>query len=131
MGVQVKKLKVTTPKLTLGVVTGLTNLLPQFKTACYADHQRISEILQILATTEALRGQICNDFFKANGLDQTESIGADHPLSRELFPLIMNAETAIDKTATAVFSVGDFNIAVDGLPLTYADRDFLMNWLVK
>nr|WP_294897868.1 hypothetical protein [uncultured Pedobacter sp.] len=125
------KPKIAMPKMNLGIVTGLEKMLPGFKTASYADHQRIAGILQTLATTAGQRQKIITDFFKENNLPETESIGAEHPLSRELFGLINNAETTLTKKDVANFSLEEFNISVDGLTLSFADRNFLMYWLVS
>jgi len=131
MGVKVKKLKPATPKITLGVVTGLGNLLPTFRTQTFADHQRIDGILKTLETSAPLRQQIVSDFFKKHSLAEKEIIDGNHPLSRELFTLVNNAETDLTKQDVAKFTLDEFNASVDGLALSFADRNFLMFWLVK
>lgn len=131
MGARVKEIKKTTPKLTLGVVSGLTRLMPQFNCKSYADHQRISEVLKTLSQSGEQQKQIIQDFFKANFLPDTESISGDHPLAQSLFAQINNAETTISKTDVSTFSPEELNQALDGLKLSFADRDFLMFWLLK
>ena len=131
MGVKVKKMKTTTPMLTLGVVSGLSNHLPRFRTNTFADHERIAGILKTLATTQEVRQKIITDFFTEHKLAETESISADHPLGRELFPLLANTETGVSKSDVAVFTGKELTEAITGFNLNFADFDFLRFWLLK
>jgi hypothetical protein len=131
MGARSKTIKPTAPNLTLGVVSGLSSLIPQFRTPTYADMQRITGVLEKLASTEAHRQSLITSFFKDNDLPEEEVIDATHPLSRFLFQLLQTAETKLSKTDVAAYDLAAFNASVDGLALSYADRNFLMFWLVK
>lgn len=119
------------PKITLGIASGLNELLPRFRTQTFADHQRIDGILTTLKSISHINQKHVEDFFKKHNLPDTEIIDGNHPLSRELFELINNAETDLTKKDVAKFTLDEFNASVDGLALSFADRNFLMYWLVK
>ena len=125
------KIEAPTPKLTLGVATGLRNLLPQFRTAYYLDVQRIEGILKKIGESAEVQNQVITDFIKTNNLAESEDINPNHPLYRELVNAINTAETQITKADVSKFSLEDLNAAIDGLNMNYNDRTFLMFWLVK
>ena len=125
------KIEAPTPKLTLGVVTGLRNLLPQFRTAYYLDVQRIEGILKKIGESAEVQNQVITDFIKTNNLPESEDINPNHPLYRDFVNAINNTETQITKDDVSKFSLEDLNAAIDGLNMNYNDRTFLMFWLVK
>lgn len=131
MGVRNLKPKQAMPKITLGIASGLARLLPNFKTQTFADHQRIDSVLKTLQSTQAVQQEIITSFFKKHNLPETEVIDGQHPLSRPLFEQINQAETKLEKKDVAKFTLEELNAGIDGLSLAFADRNFLMYWLVK
>jgi hypothetical protein len=131
MAVKIKELKKTAPKLILGAVTGLQNLLPQFKTPTYQDVKKIDGILETLKAGDAARQTFIQEFFKKHKLGEKESIGPDHPLAQELFSNLSGVETSVHKEDISLYSLIEFNASIDGINLNYNDRKFLEYWLVK
>lgn len=131
MGVKVKTLKVEEAKLDLVSSISISGLVTAFQVPTYKDVQRIEGLLRVLASVDDVRKAARDAFFKQHNLPEDEFIDNSHPLFYEFQDVVGRAPTDIKKSDVAVFTLKEFNAAIDNSYITFANRRVLQFWLVN
>jgi hypothetical protein len=131
MGVKIKELKKEEPKLGLGVATQLSRSIMALKVPTYQDVKRIEVILKELEVVNQIRQKAITDFYEKNNLPKDEDIDASHPLYYDFNDYYLQQTTEIPKSKVALYTLKEFNAAVDGLYINFGERKMMEIWLVK